>query len=134
MSFSLATSGPFKGCWPVTIRRLVGHQGLRSRCFHEMQDDREKRVRLPDPADVDDAGALQFLGENVDDEHEYVIIEGPESAVDEHPSRLLNQDARNRNAQLLVLTEFPIPPAGLIEQRRETFKSQPVESTREGVR
>ena len=69
-----------------------------------MQDDREKRVRLPDPADVDDAGALQFLGENVDDEHEYVIIEGPESAVDEHPNRLLNQDARNRNAQLLVLS------------------------------
>src|ERR1035438_4012375 len=133
MSLSLATSGLFERCCPLTIRRLVGHQGLRPRRFDEMQHDREKRVRLADPADVDDAGVLQLLGENVDDELEYVVIERTERAVDEHPSRLLNQDARKRKAQLLVLTEFPVPAAGLIEQWREAFQAKPIERAREGV-
>ena len=77
---------------------------------------------------------LKFLAEDVDDQLEHVILERTKRAVDEHPGRRLDQDAGKDQAQLLVLTQFPIPTAGLIEQGRETLEAKPVERTREGAR
>src|SRR5882757_1348823 len=98
-----------------------------------MQDDREKRVRLSGPADMDDAGVLKFIGQDVYDQCEHVVIERTQRAVDEHPGRRLYHHARKRQTELLVLTQFPVPPVSLIEQWRETFEAEPVERTREGA-
>ena len=83
-----------------------------------------RRVRLAGPADMDDAGALQFVAEDIDDQIEQVVIERTQRAVDEHPGRRLQQDAGKDQAQLLVLTQFPIPTVSLIQQRR-TRRSRP---------
>src|SRR6202000_3397095 len=79
-----------------------------------MQNDREQVVRLPRAADVNDSCAPKLLGKDVNDEFEHIIIERPESAVDQDPWRRLNQHARKYQAKLLVLTQFPVPAAGLI--------------------
>src|SRR5271165_6502887 len=124
MSFSLAISGGIRGrC------ALLGPRGL-----DKMHDTREQNVRLTGAADMDDTGVLQFVGEDIDYQLEDVVIERTERAVDEHPGRLLYQDAGKGEAQLLVLTQFPIPTAGLIEHGREAFKPQPVERARKVVR
>jgi hypothetical protein len=98
-----------------------------------MQDACEQRVRLSGAADVDDAGALKFLRENIDEEFEHVIIQRTQRSVDEHPRRLLYQKPREREAQLLVLTQFPIPSVRLIEQLCQTFQPKPVERPRKVV-
>ena len=99
-----------------------------------MRDNREELVRLTGPADMDDTGTLKFLAEDVDDQLEHVILERTQRAVDEHPGRRLDQDAGKDQAQLLVLTQFPIPTQDIVEQGREAFKAQPVESAREVAR
>ena len=99
-----------------------------------MQDTREQRVGLTGSADMDDAGVSKFVAEDVDDQLEHVIVERTKRAVDEHPGRRLDQDAGKDQAQLLVLTQFPIPTAGFIEQGRKTLEAKPVERTREGAR
>jgi hypothetical protein len=40
-----------------------------------MQDAREQRVRLSGSADVDDAGVPQFVGEDINDQFEHVVVE-----------------------------------------------------------
>src|SRR5713226_2039896 len=95
-----------------------------------MQDPLEQGVRLSRSADVDDAGVLQFVGEDVNDQFEHVVGEQTQCAVDEYPGRPLQQDACDGKAKLLVPTQFPIPTLGLVEQRREAFKAEPVESAR----
>src|SRR5712672_3039372 len=97
----------------------------------EMQDAREQGVRLSRSADVDDAGVLQFVGEDVDDQFEHVVGEQTECAVDEYPGRPLQQNARDGEAKLLISAQFPIPTLGLVEQRCEAFEAEPVERARE---
>ena len=60
-----------------------------ARILDQMQYTGEQRMRLSGSADMDDAGPFQFFGEDVDDQFQYVIVEGTESAVDEHPGRRL---------------------------------------------
>ena len=81
-------------------------------------------MRLARPADMDDAGGLELVAEDIHDELEHVVIERPERAVDEHPGRRLEQDAREHQAQLLVLTQFPIPAVGLVEQQRRDARGR----------
>src|SRR5258708_28282515 len=95
------------------------------RRLDEMQDAREQGVRLSRHADVDDAGVLQFVGEDVDDQFEYVVGEQTECAVDEYPGRPLQQDARDAEAKLLISAQFPIPTLGPVEHPCEAFKAQP---------
>src|ERR1700743_1155393 len=97
-----------------------------------MQNDREQVVRLPRAADVNDSCAPKLLGKDVNDEFEHIIIERPESAVDQDPWRRLNQHARKYQAKLLVLTQFPVPAAGLIEQRLQSLHPQAKKRPREG--
>src|SRR5277367_6849486 len=73
---------------------------------------------------MDDAAGFQFLGKDIDDQFEHVIVEQAKGPVDEYPRRRLNQHARKYQAQLLVLAQFAIPATGLVEQRRQTFKTQ----------
>src|ERR1700690_4149765 len=98
-----------------------------------MQDTRKQRMGFTGAADVDDSGTCKFVAEDVDNQLEHVILERSKRAVDEHPGRGLDQDARKDQAQLLVLTQFPIPTVGFIEQWRETLEAKPVERTREGA-
>ena len=78
-------------------------------------------MRLSRPADVDDARALQFGGEDIDDEIEDVVVEHAEGTVDEHPRWILQQDSRDGETQLLVLAQFPVPAPSLIQQRRQAL-------------
>src|SRR6266404_1981641 len=100
------------------------------RALDQVQDAREQRVRLSGTAYVDDAGVAQFVGEDVNDQFEHVVVEQAKCAVDEYPGRPLQQDPCDGEAKLLVLTQFPIPSEGRIEQRREAFKAEPVERPR----
>jgi hypothetical protein len=90
-------------------------------------------MRLSGAADVDDTGPLKFVGEDIHDQLEDIVVEGAERAVNEHPRRILQQDAGDREAELLVLTQFSLPTVSRIEQRRETFETQPVERTCESA-
>src|ERR1700688_3891094 len=117
---SAARKGNSPGAWQPSCRAVVTlFSWVASGFFHggcamprgtldQVQDAREQRVRLGDPADVDDARVAQFIGEYVDDQLENVVIERPERAVDEHPGRRLQQDACDGETQLLVLAQFPI--------------------------
>src|SRR6267142_5726296 len=98
-----------------------------------MQDAGEQWARLGGPADVDHTGALKFVGEDVDDQLDHVLVEGPERAVDEYPRGSLQQDAGDRETELFVLTQFPIPTVGGIEQRCEAFKAEPVKCARKSA-
>src|SRR6266478_1105892 len=90
-----------------------------------MQGPRKQRVCLAGAADVNDAAVLELVGEYVDDQFENVVVKRAKGAVNEHPRRCLDQHPRKHQAQLLVLAELPIPAPGLVEQRRETFKTEP---------
>src|SRR5208282_3197516 len=68
----------------------------------EMQDACEQSMRLSRAADVDDSDPLKFVGEDIHDQLEDIVVEGAERAVNEHPRRILQQDAGNREAKLLV--------------------------------
>ncbi len=91
-------------------------------------------MRLSGSADMDHTGALKFVAEHVDDQIEHVVVERTKRAVDEHPWRRLHQDAGKSEAQLLVVTQFPVPTVGLIEQGGETFEAEPVERASERAR
>ena len=80
---------------------------------------------------MDDAGGLELVGEYIDDELEDIVIERAKGAVDEHPGRVLQQDPRDRQTELLVLAQLPVPAVVVIEQRREPLEPEPVEGARE---
>ncbi len=87
-------------------------------------------MRLAGPADMNDAGALQLVGENVDHQFENIIVQGTKRAVDEHPGRSLQHDPGEGEAELLVLAQLPVPALRGVEQRRKTFQPKPVQCAR----
>ena len=72
-------------------------------------------------------GALELLGEQVEDQFQHILVEHAEGAVDQDPGRHLDQDARKGEAQLLVLAQLPLPAARLVEHGREPLQPEAVQ-------
>src|SRR6185437_17066693 len=50
-----------------------------------------------------------------------------ECIVNQYPRWLVQQDARERETQLLVLAQLPVPAAGAVEQRHHALQAEPAE-------
>src|ERR1700723_1914712 len=132
--FSQRTSGFLRRTGRLDMARLWAFGRGRPGGLDEVQDLGEKTLRLAGTTDMDDGGALQLMGEQVHDQLQYIIVEGTECAVDEHPRRRLYQHPRKDQTQLFVLAQFPIPTPGLIQERREALEPQPEQRAGKGIR
>src|SRR5882757_7109726 len=105
---------------PTTMRAMMPSDAPRSplprRGFGEMQDAGKERIaRLRRPADIDEARALELIGEHVDDALERFVVERTEGVIDEDPGGLLQHDARECEGNLLVLAQFAVPAGSDVE-------------------
>src|SRR5581483_3703125 len=100
--------------------------------FHEVQHAREERItRLRGAADVDHSGTLELPPEDIGHALERLIVERPESVIHEYPRRPLQDDARERERDLLVLTQLPVPAQSHIEHGLEALEPESPERVRE---
>src|SRR3546814_1419941 len=73
---------------------------------------------------MDNRSPRQRVREYIGNARLHVGIERTKRIVDQDPRRRLQEDAREHERHLLVLTEFALPALGHIEQRSEEHTSE----------
>ena len=81
-----------------------------------MQNTREEVVTNLGPADIDNRDILEGIAEEVNHALVRVVLQRMEGFVDHYPARLAQQEPREDQALLLVISEFPVPPRDAIER------------------
>ena len=95
---------------------------MQRRIFDQVQNAREEMILDVGAADMNDAGVLQILDEDVENALACSFIQGIEYLVDDYPRRRVQLHARESEGLLFVLAQFPIPAPGYIQHGYQPFQ------------
>src|SRR5215813_9426556 len=97
------------------------------RVFDQVHDTREEVVVALALPDVDDRGVGQQVLEHPQYPFAHMLLEGIEGLVDDDPAWLVQGQAREDHALLIVVAEFPVPAGFLVERRRQLVQAAALE-------
>src|SRR5882672_4137866 len=94
---------------PLRRNAAKGPEYAGFRILDQMNDAREEVVAVLALPDVDN----RRVGEHIPEDSQYpfahVLFEGIEGLVDHHPTRLVQREAREGQALLIIIAQLPVP-------------------------